>query len=167
VDPVPMRFSDLGAQRPVAHRVFALTEYQRDDAPEPDFYVTELSNPAAVEHPYEMVGPPDVVVKDGTVEDWTILNYTQEVHAFHIHQIHFLVLRGGGIARGEGQLLDTVLVPYGVFLPGGKTGDQMIPGAVTLRMDFRAKNIIGEFVYHCHILEHEDNGMMAKIRVLP
>jgi len=167
VDPVPVRFSDLGSAQPVRHRVFALTEYQRDDEPEPDFYITELTNPKAVEHPYEMVGPPDVIVKDGTVEDWTILNYTQEVHAFHIHQIHFLVLQGGGIPRGEGQLLDTVDVPYGVFQPGGKTGDQMTPGAVTLRMDFRAKNIIGEFVYHCHILEHEDNGMMAKIRVVP
>jgi FtsP/CotA-like multicopper oxidase with cupredoxin domain len=166
LDPVPERFSNLGSQRPAHKRIFVLTEYQRDDSPEPDFYITELTNQKAVEHPYAMTGPPDVVVKDGTVEDWTILNYTEEVHAFHIHQIHFLVLKGGGIDRGEGQLLDTVDVPYGVFQPGGKTGDQMTPGAVTLRMDFRDKNIIGEFVYHCHILEHEDNGMMAKIRVV-
>jgi FtsP/CotA-like multicopper oxidase with cupredoxin domain len=50
-------------------------------------------------------------------------------------------------------MLDTVDVPYGVFKkPGDTTGDQMIPGAVTLRMDFRDKNIIGEFPFHCHIL---------------
>jgi hypothetical protein len=34
-------------------------------------------------------------------------------------------------------------------------------------MDFRGPDIEGEFVYHCHILEHEDNGMMQKIRVIP
>jgi len=37
---------------------------------------------------------------------------------------------------------------------------------VTLRMDFRGPDV-GDFVYHCHILDHEDNGMMAIIRVLP
>ena len=38
--------------------------------------------------------------------------------------------------------------------------------SVTLRMDFRGPDI-GDFVYHCHILDHEDGGMMAIIRVLP
>jgi FtsP/CotA-like multicopper oxidase with cupredoxin domain len=33
-------------------------------------------------------------------------------------------------------------------------------------MDFRGA-VVGEFVYHCHILDHEDNGMMANIEVLP
>jgi hypothetical protein len=36
-----------------------------------------------------------------------------------------------------------------------------------MRMDFRDPNIIGTFVYHCHILQHEDQGMMAEIQVLP
>jgi FtsP/CotA-like multicopper oxidase with cupredoxin domain len=39
--------------------------------------------------------------------------------------------------------------------------------SVTLRMDFRDPNIAGTFVYHCHVLDHEDAGMMAKIRVDP
>ena len=38
--------------------------------------------------------------------------------------------------------------------------------SVTVRMDFRGPDI-GDFVYHCHILEHEDGGMMAIIRVIP
>jgi len=38
---------------------------------------------------------------------------------------------------------------------------------VRLRMDFRDPNLIGTFVYHCHVLEHEDNGMMGTIRVVP
>jgi len=38
---------------------------------------------------------------------------------------------------------------------------------VTIRMDFRDPQTVGTFVYHCHILNHEDQGMMAKIQVLP
>jgi Multicopper oxidase len=34
-------------------------------------------------------------------------------------------------------------------------------------MDFRDPNIVGTFVYHCHLLEHEDGGMMGRIRVEP
>jgi hypothetical protein len=39
--------------------------------------------------------------------------------------------------------------------------------SVQLRMDFRDPNIVGTFVYHCHLLEHEDKGMMGVIRVQP
>jgi FtsP/CotA-like multicopper oxidase with cupredoxin domain len=38
---------------------------------------------------------------------------------------------------------------------------------VKIRMDFRDPNIIGTFLYHCHILEHEDGGMMGSIEVTP
>jgi len=38
---------------------------------------------------------------------------------------------------------------------------------VRLRMDFRDPDIVGTFVYHCHVLEHEDGGMMGRIRVVP
>jgi FtsP/CotA-like multicopper oxidase with cupredoxin domain len=163
VSPTKQRFSDLYKTTPVKHRTFAFTEYNTQG----DFYITEISNPKAVETPY-MGGPAQVVVKSGTVEDWTILNYAQETHMFHIHQIHFLVMKAPNYELGLGQMLDTVDVPYGVFKkPGDTTGDQMIPGAVTLRMDFRDKNIIGEFPFHCHILAHEDGGMMAKVKVVP
>jgi FtsP/CotA-like multicopper oxidase with cupredoxin domain len=38
---------------------------------------------------------------------------------------------------------------------------------VRVRMDFRDPNAVGTFVYHCHLLEHEDGGMMGTIRVEP
>jgi FtsP/CotA-like multicopper oxidase with cupredoxin domain len=167
VDPGRIRFSDLAQATPVKHRVFAFTEYNEVQYPQfQDLYITELSNPKAVETPFSLTGPPAVVVKDGTVEDWTILNYTREIHDFHIHQIHFLVMSHSGLAAGEGQLLDSVFVPHATFSNSTGTG-QVTPGSVHLRMDFRSPDIIGEFVYHCHILEHEDNGMMQKIRVVP
>jgi FtsP/CotA-like multicopper oxidase with cupredoxin domain len=39
--------------------------------------------------------------------------------------------------------------------------------SVRLRMDFRSPDTVGTFVYHCHLLEHEDGGMMGTIRVDP
>jgi FtsP/CotA-like multicopper oxidase with cupredoxin domain len=56
------------------------------------------------------------------------------------------------------QMLDTIQVPYW-------SGTGPYP-SVTLRIDFRGPDV-GDFVYHCHILNHEDNGMMAIIRVKP
>ncbi|MBD5653620.1 MAG: multicopper oxidase domain-containing protein, partial [Candidatus Eremiobacteraeota bacterium] len=161
-DSTRQRFSDLASQVPTRKRTFVLTEYARSDEPEPDFYITETSNPKAVEHPYRMAGRPDTIVKDGTVEEWTILNYTNEIHAFHIHQIHFLPTAGIDVAEGLNQLLDTVVVPHG----GYDMSRKFVPGAVKLNMDFRDRNIVGTFVYHCHIMEHEDAGMMARIQVV-
>jgi len=62
------------------------------------------------------------------------------------------------VSPSQRQFLDTVDVP-------AWSGTGRYP-SVTVRMDFRGPDI-GDFVYHCHILEHEDGGMMATIRVLP
>lgn len=159
-----LRFEGVKAARPSKFRQFVLTEYPLADGSRTDFYFTELTNPNAYERPFGMNDPPEVIVKSGTVEEWLIQNYTQEVHAFHIHQLHFLVERGVTREEGLGQLLDTVNVPFGRYEMRGLKR-VFVPGWVRLRMDFRDPAIVGEFVYHCHILEHEDNGMMRKILV--
>ena len=103
-------------------------------------------------------GIPDIIVKQGDVEDWVIENRSTELHAFHIHQIHFLVMDWSGIAIDEPFLRDTVNVPY--------YNNRMLQyPSVRLRMDFRDPNTVGTFVYHCHLLEHEDGGMMGIVRV--
>ncbi len=102
---------------------------------------------------------PAIVATQGTVEDWTIENRAREAHAFHIHQLHFQVLMRDGNPVYEPNLRDTIDVPYW-------SGEGPYP-SVTLRMDFRAPETIGIFLYHCHILEHEDRGMMGAIRVVP
>jgi FtsP/CotA-like multicopper oxidase with cupredoxin domain len=56
-------------------------------------------------------------------------------------------------------LVDTGLAPYW-------NGKGAYP-KVKVIMDFRDPEIAGTFVYHCHILDHEDGGMMAKIEVDP
>jgi FtsP/CotA-like multicopper oxidase with cupredoxin domain len=103
---------------------------------------------------------PNIVVKQGTVEDWVIENRSRELHAFHIHQLHFLLLEYAGREVNEDFLRDTVNVPY-------YDGRSLAYPAVRVRMDFRDPNIVGTFVYHCHLLEHEDKGMMGSIRVDP
>jgi FtsP/CotA-like multicopper oxidase with cupredoxin domain len=94
------------------------------------------------------------------VEDWDVQNRSDEAHEFHIHQIHFMLLKrnGVGVSAEDQQMLDLVHIP-------AWNGHGPYP-SVTLRMDFRGSDT-GDFIYHCHILEHEDKGMMAVIRVLP
>jgi FtsP/CotA-like multicopper oxidase with cupredoxin domain len=103
---------------------------------------------------------PNIVAKQGTVEDWIIENRSRELHAFHIHQLHFLLLEYAGRQVNEDFLRDTVNVPY-------YDGRSLAYPSIRVRMDFRDPNIVGTFVYHCHLLEHEDKGMMGSIRVDP
>jgi FtsP/CotA-like multicopper oxidase with cupredoxin domain len=103
---------------------------------------------------------PNIVAQQGTVEDWIIENRSKELHAFHIHQLHFLLLDYLGRQVNEDFLRDTVNVPY-------YDGRSLVYPSIRLRMDFRDPNIVGTFVYHCHLLEHEDKGMMGSIRVNP
>jgi FtsP/CotA-like multicopper oxidase with cupredoxin domain len=104
-------------------------------------------------------GKPDIVVRQGAVEDWIIENRATEAHVFHIHQLHFRVVERNGEKVNEPVLRDTVDLPSW----DGKSAKYP---SVRLRMDFRNPDIIGTFVYHCHILEHEDAGMMGSIRVV-
>jgi FtsP/CotA-like multicopper oxidase with cupredoxin domain len=105
-------------------------------------------------------GVPDIIAKQGDVEDWIIENRSTELHAFHIHQLHFMLVAWNEVPVNEPFLRDTINVPY------HKDADLQYP-SVRLRMDFRDPNTIGTFVYHCHLLEHEDGGMMGLIRVEP
>ena len=105
-------------------------------------------------------GVPNIVAKQGTVEDWIIENRSAELHAFHIHQLHVLLLDYLGRPVNEPFLRDTVNVPY-------YNGRTLTYPSIKVRMDFRDPNTVGDFLYHCHLLEHEDGGMMGLIRVEP
>ncbi len=111
--------------------------------------------------PFDPNSPvPNIVVKQGEVEDWIIENRSPELHAFHIHQLHFELVDWSGVPVHEPFLRDTVNVPY-------YNGRTLEYPSVRLRMDFRDPNTVGTFVYHCHLLDHEDGGMMGIIRVVP
>ncbi len=102
--------------------------------------------------------PPLFVVHTGTVEEWMIVNKTEEVHDFHIHQIHFLVKEINGVKLRHPYWADSQLIPHML--------KNRNPGTLLLLMNFRDPVIKGTFVFHCHILDHEDLGMMAKMQAI-
>jgi FtsP/CotA-like multicopper oxidase with cupredoxin domain len=160
------RFAGLAEATPTTTR----TLYFSEDFPAfpttlLDFYITvDGATPTL----FYYNDPPAIVTHRGAVEEWTIENRSQESHVFHIHQIHFLVESLNNFPAGapsttlapviDNQFLDSIIVPYW-------DGVSAYP-SVTLKMDFRGP-VVGDFVYHCHFTFHEDNGMMAIIRVMP
>jgi FtsP/CotA-like multicopper oxidase with cupredoxin domain len=95
----------------------------------------------------------DVRVKLGAIEEWTIRNAGVELHTFHIHQGPFQLVSINGVPQPADDHRDIVDVP--------------IKGEVKVIIPFTNPLIVGRFVYHCHILSHEDKGMMATIEVSP
>jgi FtsP/CotA-like multicopper oxidase with cupredoxin domain len=151
----------LGTVSPVRSRRLYFSETPQNAAdpnsPTAFFLTVEGQTPRAFDPNGDV---PNLVVHQGDVEDWVIENRTQELHAFHIHQVHFLLLEWFGLSVNEALLRDTVNVPYW-------DGHNPVFPRVRLRMDFRDANAVGLFPYHCHLLEHEDAGMMGLIRVDP
>jgi FtsP/CotA-like multicopper oxidase with cupredoxin domain len=92
---------------------------------------------------------PMLRVKVGAYQHWRIVNATGELHPMHIHQVHFLAFAENDKPIADPVWLDTVNVPYG--------------GTVDVVMDFTDPVIKGMSVFHCHLLNHEDKGMMAKV----
>lgn len=97
----------------------------------------------------------DKFVAVGAVQEWDLNNDSDDLHAFHIHQGDFLVVaeRDSGstvwrpVTRKE--RLDTVFLPRG--------------GGVRVRFVYTDPRLAGLFVYHCHMLFHEDRGMMQNL----
>ncbi len=160
--PGPQRFEGLAEATPTTQRTLYFSEESIDERNPTFWFNTEffITVVGATPQIFNPNNPPAITTTQGSVEDWTIENRTQEVHEFHMHQIHFLLLAINGVPvpKAQQQLHDMVQIPFW-------TGSGPYPN-VTVRMDFRGPDI-GDFVYHCHILAHEDGGMMAIIRVLP
>ena len=125
---------------------------KRVEANEPQFVVTFTEDKQGFYingQKFEMNSGPMLTVDVGSLQHWRVTNATREVHPFHIHQVHFLVYAAGENPVKDPAWLDTVNVPYG--------------SSVDLVMDFTDPIIRGMSLFHCHLLKHEDKGMMAKI----
>ncbi|MBV8581657.1 MAG: multicopper oxidase domain-containing protein, partial [Candidatus Eremiobacteraeota bacterium] len=95
--PLPHNVLSRALQPPAARRTIRFTE---DDH---GFYLDGKV--------FAMDAPPAIVARSGTVEEWTLTNATDEVHAFHIHQVHFVPLAVDGTAVAPRTWADTVNVP--------------------------------------------------------
>jgi FtsP/CotA-like multicopper oxidase with cupredoxin domain len=148
-EPVPVeRLPWLGDVIPVRVRHLYFSEkldVPNDPTSAVEFYLTVEGEEPKM---FDMsASAANIVVQQGTVEDWIIENRSSELHDFHIHQLHFLLLEYMGQQANEDFLRDTANVPY-------DNGHRLSYPSVRIRMDFRDPNIVGTFLYHCHILEH-------------
>jgi FtsP/CotA-like multicopper oxidase with cupredoxin domain/cytochrome oxidase Cu insertion factor (SCO1/SenC/PrrC family) len=92
----------------------------------------------------------DQLIKWGTVEKWIIRNSTDEMHVFHFHQTDFQVVKVNGKPVPFNTHRDNINLPF--------------RGEVEVIIPFDMPCQIGDYVFHCHILCHEDGGMMQKVR---
>ncbi len=106
----------------------------------------------------------------GATELWEIYNSTGDAHPMHIHEIVFEVVNRQDIFVDE-DTEEVQVVPGSVPIPpeswetGFKDTVTAYPGQVTrVRAQFTTP---GQFVWHCHIVEHEDNEMMRPFRIGP
>ncbi len=93
----------------------------------------------------------DVRVPLGNVEEWTLRNSSDELHQLHTHQVYFQVVEVNGQKQPFRGYRDTFPIPN--------------RGEIKVIIPFLQREIVGIFPFHCHILEHEDGGMMALIQV--
>ena len=138
---------------PAVHKPYTSQRIKELEASEPDFIVTFTEDKHGFYingKKFSMDAQPMLQVRVGSLQHWRIVNATQELHPFHIHQVHFFAFAENGVQSTSPEWLDTVNVPYGL-------------GTVDLIMDFTDPIIRGMSVFHCHLLSHEDKGMMAKI----
>jgi FtsP/CotA-like multicopper oxidase with cupredoxin domain len=91
----------------------------------------------------------DVVAKLGAVEEWTLVNTTPYPHPLHIHVNPFQLMDVNGVPVADRIWLDTVPVP----------------AAGSVRFRTRFTDFTGRYVMHCHILPHEDTGMMINVNI--
>jgi suppressor of ftsI len=137
---------------PPVYKPLAPTLITGVESSSPDFVVTFTEDKGGFYINGKKYGPSDppmMSVSIGAFHHWRVVNATHEVHPFHIHQVHFLTYAENSTRLANPEWLDTVNVP--------------VEGSVDLMMDFTDPIIRGVSLFHCHLLSHEDKGMMAKI----
>ena len=96
----------------------------------------------------------------GTAEEWTIINQTSCGHPFHLHGNSFELIEINGVPVPP-SFWDTFMVPPAQAASGGALDGLTPAGSIKIRIRF--KGWPGKTVFHCHILNHEDTGMMNNI----
>jgi FtsP/CotA-like multicopper oxidase with cupredoxin domain len=100
----------------------------------------------------------------GNIEEWTVLNRGRSDHSFHIHQNPFLVTHINGQPLPVPEWRDTMLVPAATG--GGANINLAVPGSITMRT-YLHPDYTGRIITHCHMLTHEDFGMMQALEIKP
>jgi len=129
------RFEDLRKNKIAARRKL---RFKIQTQPKLEFLINgKVFDPARV----------DVRSRIGTTEEWTLINDSSEDHPFHIHTNEFQIIKIGGKKIIPHGYQDVVRIPR--------------KSSVVFRMKFNT--FTGKAVFHCHILFHEDHGMMGVV----
>lgn len=119
-------------------------------------------------HPCKPLFRDDQPIFAGNIEEWTIINRSFSDHPHHIHTNPFLVTHINGKPLPQPEYRDTIIVPAALpsvpalnFMPDITTAT---PGSITYRTEFEP-TLTGSTLMHCHILSHEDLGMMQRIDI--
>jgi len=114
--------------------------------------------------------PVTEIVKLGSLEKWRFINTTEDAHPMHLHLVQFQILYRQGFDPAE--FSQGSLRPAGALRPpppgesGWKDTAVVLPNEMlTILVHFTG--YAGRFVFHCHMLEHEDNDMMRPYLVIP
>ncbi|HEY1936856.1 MAG TPA: multicopper oxidase family protein [Candidatus Angelobacter sp.] len=145
----PIHISTLAGSRPTSHAEPQLASLEGS---QPQFVATFTEDKKGFYingQRYKSDAAPMTEAQVGTYQHWRVVNQTKELHPMHIHQVHFLVYAVNGTKLANPEWVDTANVPYG--------------GSIDMIVDFTNPVIRGMSVFHCHLLNHEDKGMMAKI----
>ena len=132
--------------------------------------LASLSDAKSFMYVFEGIGFPNAPLLQprlGSVEEWTFINNNNDEHPIHIHVNDFQVTHYFDPTRGletgpEMWSVDNANVPPPAM---GAEKSVIQPGALSLRMKF--DDFTGLFVMHCHRLNHEDNGLMMLVNVIP
>jgi FtsP/CotA-like multicopper oxidase with cupredoxin domain len=140
--PAPAGLPDLRSAKIDARRTVVFNQSKALDPDKQEFYVNGIKFDA---------NRVDFRIPLGSTEEWTVRNDSDDLHVFHIHQISFQVIEVNGKPVPFSGHVDTVRIPE--------------RGEVKLVLPFTDPIIVGRFMFHCHVLRHEDHGMMAQVEV--
>ena len=112
--------------------------------------------------------PVTEIVKLGSIEKWRFINSTEDAHPMHLHLVQFQILERQGfnpaaLRDGTVQLVGTRRLP--AANEAGWKDTAVVSPREVLTIIVRFEGYTGRYVYHCHMLEHEDNDMMRPFEV--
>ena len=153
-------FTGLDANAAVVSRDFVLTESMDAHGHSLGVKINDKGYDAPVTE----------IVKLGTTEKWRFINTTDDAHPMHLHLVQFLILERQGydpaaLYHGKLQLIGQPRPP--AANEAGWKDTAIVRPREVLTILVRFEGFTGRYVFHCHMLEHEDNDMMRPYEVVP
>ncbi|MGB6728681.1 MAG: multicopper oxidase [Terracidiphilus sp.] len=155
-----LSFSPLNAAESVVTRDFILSEQMDTQG----HSIRMLINGKRYDEPVTET------VTLGSIEQWRFINATDDSHPMHLHLVQFQILHRqgfdiGAFRNGKLELVGNPRPPEAN--EAGRKDTAVVNPRDVLTILVRFEGYTGRYVFHCHMLEHEDNDMMRPYEVIP